>query len=247
MNEERPSAGAVAMAWLVHAFTASGVVLGLLALVAVLEGNWTAALLWLLAALVVDGVDGSFARWAHVRTRAPRVEGATLDLIIDYLSYVFVPALLIWRAELVPPALGLPLAALILVSALYCFARIDMKTEDNYFRGFPALWNVVAFYLLVARPGPEAGAMIVVLLAALTFAPVHFIHPFRVRDFSLWPAVLATLWTLATAGLLWEGWSDELRGILLWLSSGTAVVLVALGLIRTFRGPAHGRSDVGTT
>src|SRR4051812_26669913 len=141
------SLGARAAAWSVHAFTASGVVLAMLALLAVERGAWTAALAWLGVALIVDGVDGSFARAARVKERAGRIDGDALDLIIDYLSYVFVPALFIWRAGLVPADLGLWLVAAILASALYCFARRDMKTADNYFRGFPALWNVVALYL----------------------------------------------------------------------------------------------------
>src|SRR5919106_3710179 len=148
-------------AWMVHGLTASGAVFAFLALLAIEQRDWPLALLWLAAALAVDTFDGTLARWAHVKTRAPRIDGDTLDLIIDYLNYVFVPTVLIWRAELVPTALAPWLAAAILISALYNFARRDMKTEDNYFRGFPANWNVVAFYLWVARPGPEVGAIVV--------------------------------------------------------------------------------------
>ena len=230
--------GSPAFAWAVHAFSASGVVLAFLALGAVWAENWPMALFWLLVALVVDGVDGSLARAAHVKTLAPRIDGETLDLIIDYLNYVFVPTLLIVQAGLVPQAAAPLFAALILVSALYNFTRRDLKTDDNYFRGFPALWNVVAFYLFIARPGPEAGAAAVVLFAALTFAPVHFIHPFRVRDFGRWPPLLAGLWAAATAALLWPWWSDMWRAGWLALSLGAAAVLLALGFVRTARGPA---------
>ena len=122
-----------ALAWLVHGLTASGAVFAFLALLAIEQRDWRLALLWLAAALAVDAFDGTLARWAHVKQRAPRIDGETLDLIIDYLNYVFVPTVLIWRAELVPPALAPWLAAAILISALYNFARRDMKTEDNYF------------------------------------------------------------------------------------------------------------------
>ena len=226
-----------AFAWLVHGLTASGAVFAFLALLAIEQRDWRLALLWLAAALAVDSFDGTLARWAHVKQRAPRIDGETLDLIIDYLNYVFVPTVLIWRAELVPPALAPWLAAAILISALYNFARRDMKTEDNYFRGFPALWNVVAFYLFVARPGPEAGAVIVVELAALTFTSVTFVHPFRVRDYGRWLPVLALLWAIVTLALLRPGWGPQLRTGLTWASALLVLVLIGLGFLRSLRGP----------
>jgi phosphatidylcholine synthase len=226
-----------AFAWLVHGLTASGAVFAFLALLAIEQRDWRLALLWLAAALAVDAFDGTLARWAHVKQHAPRIDGETLDLIIDYLNYVFVPTVLIWRAELVPPALAPWLAAAILISALYNFARRDMKTEDNYFRGFPALWNVVAFYLFVARPGPEAGAIIVVALAALTFTSVTFVHPFRVRDYGRWLPVLALLWAIVTLALLRPGWTPQLRTGLTWASALLVLFLLGLGLLRSLRGP----------
>ncbi len=232
--------GARAAAWMVHALTASGAVLSFLALMATIRGDWTAAVLWLLVALAVDGIDGPLARWTHVKTRAPRIDGDAMDLIVDYLSYVFVPTLLIVQAGLVPEAWAMPLAALIQLAAVYAFVRRDLKTEDNYFRGFPGLWNVVAFYLLLARPGEAAGAIVILLFAALTFAPVHFVHPFRVRDYGRWPIVLAMLWTAATAALLWPDWSEGARTALLAASGTAAALLVALGLLRTVRGPRRG-------
>ena len=231
-----------AFAWLVHAFTASGAVLAFLALMAVLAENWGLALVWLLVALVVDGIDGSFARAAHVKEQAPRIDGDTMDLVIDYLNYVFVPTVLIVRAGLVPAALAPYLAALILVSALYNFTRRDLKTADNYFRGFPALWNLVAFYFFIGRPAPEAAAITVCVFSALTFAPVHFVHPFRVRDYGRWLPLLACLWAAATAALLWPGWNAEARSGWLSASLALAAILLALGLVRTLRGersPQH--------
>ncbi len=225
------------IAWVAHLVTASGAVLGFFALAAVIEGRFHVALAWLLAALAVDGLDGTLARLVKVRERLPRIDGAALDLIIDYLNYVFVPAMLISRAGLVPEALAPWLVALILVSALYNFTRTDMKTDDWYFRGFPALWNVVAFYLLVAQPGQGWGAAIVCLFAVLTFAPVHFVHPFRVRDYGVWLPALAVAWAVATAALLWPSWGDEARALCLAVSTGSAVLLLALGLLRTARGP----------
>jgi phosphatidylcholine synthase len=226
----------VAAAWLVHLFTASGVVLAFLALVAIERGDWRLALLWLLAALAVDGVDGTLARWARVREHAPRIDGEAFDLIVDYLNYVFVPAVFIWRAGLVPEALALPLVAAILLSSVYVFVRRDMKTTDNYFRGFPALWNVVALYLFVAQPGGTAGATAVAILAILSFAPIRFVHPFRVREFQPWLQLLAVVWAIATLAMVWPGWSDAAARLWLWTSLVSAALLLALGFVRTFRG-----------
>ena len=240
MNEHRPSAAA--FAWLVHLFTASGTVIALLALLAVEQGDFRGALLWLVLALVVDGVDGSFARWARVKERAGRIDGDTLDLIIDYLTYVFVPALLIVRAGLVPQDYAVPLAGLILVSALYNFTRRDLKTADNYFRGFPALWHVVAFYLFVGGAAPEVGAAAVIFFAALTFAPVHFVHPFRVTDYGRWLPGVALVWAASAAALLWPGWSEGATAALLGVSLAAAALILALGLVRTLRGPRGAES-----
>lgn len=223
-------------AWLVHSFTASGAVLALLALLAVEQQRWTLALAWLVVSGVVDGIDGTLARWARVKERLPRIDGDTLDLVIDYLTYVFVPALFIWRAELVPPELAPWLTAAILVSSLYVFARTDMKTDDGYFRGFPALWSVVAFYLYVLQFGPGIGAAVVVVLIGLTFAPIHFVHPFRVRDYGVWLPVLAILWAIITSALLWPDWNQPARSALATASVATATLLFGMGLRRSLRG-----------
>ncbi len=236
----------IAAAWLVHLFTASGVVLAFLALEATARGEWRLALLWLLAALAVDGVDGTLARWARVKEHVPRIDGEAFDLIVDYLNYVFVPAVFIVRAGLVPEALSLPLAAAILLSSVYVFVRRDMKTPDNYFRGFPALWNVVALYLFVAQPGALVGAIVVTILAILSFAPIRFVHPFRVKDYQPWLQLLAIVWAVATLALLWPRWSPDLARLWLWASCASAAILQAMGLIRTLRGHRKPAEDAPT-
>lgn len=223
------------LAWSVHAFTASGAVLALLAILAIDRHSWTEAMLWLFAALVVDGIDGTFARAARTKELAGRVDGSVLDLVIDYLNYVFVPTLFLLESGLLQPPLALPLAALIQLSSLYVFARRDMKTDDGYFRGFPALWNVVALYLFATAPGELAANIIVASLIVLTFAPVLVVHPFRVRDFGAWLPVLAVAWGASTLALLLPAVDGALRAGLLGASAASALAMVLLGLLRTLR------------
>ena len=224
-------------AWSVHLLTALGALLALLALDAVEQGREFAALAWLGIALVVDGVDGTLARAAKVRERVPNINGDALDLVVDYLTYVFVPALLMWRGGYLLAPLALPLTVAILLSSLYVFARRDMKTDDGYFRGFPALWNVIAVYFVVATPSPSVASALVVILVVTTFAPVHTVHPFRVRDYGATLPAVAIGWAVFTAPLLVPNLGVFTKAFLLVMSLATAAVLVVMGLLRTARGP----------
>ncbi|HEX8841778.1 MAG TPA: CDP-alcohol phosphatidyltransferase family protein [Sphingomicrobium sp.] len=234
-EQEQSGAANRLLCWAVHAFTATGAVLALLALAAVEGGRWREALLWLLAALVVDGIDGTLARKARVAERLPRIDGSALDLVVDYLTYVFVPAWFLLKLGAFPASAAMPLTMLILLSSLYTFARRDMKTEDGYFRGFPALWNIVALYIYAAAAPQWLAAAIVLVLAVLTFAPVHAVHPLRVRDYGYWLLGVSVMWMVATLALFLP-LSREVRTAALATSLATAVILVAMGFARTVRG-----------
>jgi phosphatidylcholine synthase len=223
-------------AWAIHLLTASSAVLALLALAAVERGRWREALLWLLASLVVDGVDGTLARAARVAERLPNIDGTALDLVVDYLTYVFVPACFLWRLGALPAPLALPLVELILISSLYTFARRDMKTDDGYFRGFPALWNVVALYVFAAAPPPWLAGGVTALLIAMTFAPIHVVHPFRVSGYGAWLPVTAILWGISTVALLLP-LSLPFSGTALAVSLGCGAILLTMGFARTLRPP----------
>lgn len=235
-DRPRPSAGALAAAWGVHLFTSLGVVVAFLALLAIERGQPGEALLWLFLAFVIDGVDGTLARAARVRERLPRIDGEALDLVIDYLTYAFLPVLFIWRGAYLPEALALPLCAAILISSLYIFARRDMKTEDGYFRGFPALWNVVAFYFYVLEPDTAVNAAVVVALVIMTFAPVHVVHPFRARDYRPLVPAVAIVWAMVTPGILLPSIGEGIRSALAIVSLGCVTLLIVAGLLRTLRG-----------
>jgi phosphatidylcholine synthase len=171
----------VPAAFLIHVITASGAALALLALDAAVAHRWSAMFMWLGIALVVDAADGPLARHFKVADTLPRWSGETLDLVVDFVTYVFVPAYAIAASGLLASPFDLAAGILITVTGGLYFADRTMKTPDNYFRGFPALWNCAAFYLLLLRPAPWLAASAVVLLAILTFLPFRFIHPMRVR------------------------------------------------------------------
>jgi phosphatidylcholine synthase len=165
----------------VHILTASGAACALLALLAAAERAWPAMFAWLGLALLVDGIDGPLARRYAVATVLPRWSGDTLDLVVDFLTYVFVPAFAIARCGLLPDMLAVPAAIAIVVSSALYFADRQMKMDDNYFRGFPGLWNAAAFYLILLSPPPWVTALAIAVLVVTTFASFPFLHPLRVK------------------------------------------------------------------
>lgn len=185
-----------ACAFAVHVFTASGAALALLALLAAIERNWTLMFAWLSAALIVDGVDGTIARFLRVSERLPRWSGDTLDFVVDFLTYVLVPAYAISASGLLPAATAVPAAIVIIVTSALYFADRRMKMDDNCFRGFPALWNVAAFYLFIVRPEPWLAVFLVLGLVVLTFTPLPFVHPFRVKQLRLVSILMLIVWSI---------------------------------------------------
>jgi phosphatidylcholine synthase len=165
----------------VHAFTASGALCALLALQATLEARFEVAFGWLFLALAIDAVDGTFARAVDVETNVPRFSGERLDLVVDYLTYVFVPVALMLKAGFLPGNVGWGLGAAILLSSLYHFADTESKADDNSFVGFPAVWNLVAFFLMAFAVRPWVAMLLTAVLCALAFVPMRWIHPLRVR------------------------------------------------------------------
>ena len=218
------------LAYGVHVLTALGAALGFLALRAVFIGDLTQAFIWLGVALVVDAVDGPLARRFAVKERARRYDGAQLDLVVDFVTYVFVPAAMLLRAEVMAQPYGLAAGLILtLASALY-FADTGMKTDDWWFRGFPAVWNIVVFYIVAFAPPAWLALEVILIATALMFLPVVFVHPVRVRRWrGLTLAVLA-LWALAAAAVLWQGMAPDA-----WSKAGlglAACYFVGLGLAR---------------
>ena len=234
--EDRPERRDLLRAWAVHAFTASGAVLGFLAAIAALEGDRVGAFLWLGLALFVDGIDGSLARRARVRDVTPQVDGATLDNVIDYFNYVAVPALMIWMFGMVPEPFVVAAPAAIMGVSCYTFANTQVKTEDYYFRGFPAIWSLIVLYFHVLQTGPWTNLAVLALCAALTFAPLAYVHPFRVRRWRTVTIPVTALWAATTLRLVLtapEGGGGAAAPFVFWLWAGASLYFAAISLLRS--------------
>src|SRR5271170_3590104 len=180
LPQGRPARRQATAAFAVHIFTACGAGCALLALLAAVRADWPQMFVWLGVALFIDGVDGTFARRLRVAEVLPRWSGDVLDLVVDILNYVFVPAYALAASGLLPDQAAIALGVVIVVTGSLYFADRMMKTSDYYFRGFPALWNVAAFYLFLLKPAPWLAAVAIVVLAVLTFVPFHVVHPVRI-------------------------------------------------------------------
>jgi len=166
-------------AYFVHMFTATGAVFAMLAMLAAVDANWSLMFLWLVVALIVDGVDGPMARKYDVKTKAPIIDGVLLDLIIDYLTYVFIPAFALFNSGLLPGWAGwLAIVVITFASVLY-FADTRMKTTDASFSGFPGCWNMLAVVIFATRPDFWVILALVVVFSIAMFLPVKFVHPVR--------------------------------------------------------------------
>jgi phosphatidylcholine synthase len=242
------------IAWSVHAFTTFGIVAGFLALVAVLKGDAFTAFVWLGVALFVDGVDGSLARKARVAEYTPNFDGASLDLVIDYFTYVAVPALMIYWFNMVPldfyftgSTWSLIAAVIIMAVSCYTFANVGMKSSDYYFVGFPALWNVVVLYFYLFDTGALTNFITVIVLAVLTFVPIKFVHPLRVTHWRKITIPMTILWAAMTLSLILAkkfpenlGWVETVE---LWLFGLTTVYFAWISLWRTFVLGDQGEDD----
>lgn len=189
----------------VHWFTATGAVFAMLAMLAAAQGKWDIMFLWLIVAFAVDGLDGPMARATDVKSNAPRFDGVLLDLIIDYLTYVFIPAFALFQSGLLPGWTGW--CAIIIItfaSALY-FADTGMKTKDNSFSGFPGCWNMVVIVVFATQPNFWVTLGLVSVLAVAMFLPLKFVHPVRTERWRNLSLPIALAWVFFAG---WSAWVD---------------------------------------
>ena len=189
-------------AWAVHGFTASGAVLGFLAIISIFNNDLVGAFLWLGLALLIDGLDGSLARKIGVTDKTPNIDGSALDLVIDYLNYVIIPALMIYWFQVVPPGWEIYIPAGIVAVSLYTFANINMKTSDYYFSGWPAIWNILVLYFYILGTNLWINLIVIIILYILTFVPIKFVHPLRVKNLRNYTIFATVLWGASTLKLV---------------------------------------------
>jgi phosphatidylcholine synthase len=224
-------------AWTVHAYTASGALAGFVMTLAVFHRDFRAAFLLMVVATIIDATDGVLARLAQVKATTPGLDGARLDDIVDYLTFVFVPALLVYEAGLLPDTWGLIVAAAMLLSSAYGFSATDAKTADYFFTGFPSYWNIVALYLYVAQLSAGVNAAILLGLSALVFVRIGYVYPTRTPVLRGLTIALSLAWglTIIAMILMLPGVSTALLATSLVFPVYYTVLSLALNLRRGTR------------
>lgn len=214
----------------VHLLTASGAVFAMLAMLAAVDAKWSLMFLWLVVAFAVDGIDGPLARKYDVKKNAAEFDGVLLDLIIDYLTYVFIPAFALFKSGLMAGWTGwFAIIVITFASALY-FADTRMKTKDNSFSGFPGCWNMLVIVIFAIEPNFWVSLALVSLLALAMFLPLRFIHPVRTERWRVVSLPMALAWTVFAGWAAWvdfhpESWAH-------WGLIVTSVYLTLVGIVQ---------------
>jgi phosphatidylcholine synthase len=214
----------------VHFLTATGAVFAMLAMLAAVDGKWSLMFLWLVVAFAVDGIDGPLARHYHVKKNAPEYDGALLDLIIDYLTYVFIPTFALFKSGLLNGWTGwVCLIVITFTSAIY-FADTRMKTKDNSFSGFPGCWNMFVLVMFATTPHWLVIFGLVVIIASAMFLPLKFIHPVRTERWRMVSLPVTILWTALSGYAAWQEFK---------IDHTTIILLAATSLYIAFAGIAQ--------
>ena len=214
----------------VHLFTATGAVLSMFAMLAAVKGNWSLMYLWLVVALIVDGIDGPLARKYEVEKNFPNYDGVLMDLIIDFLTYVFIPAFALFQSGLLPGWPGWLAIIVITYGSVVYFADTRMKTKDKSFAGFPACWNMVVLVIFAVEPEKWVTLLVVIGLTLTMFTNLKFIHPTRTKRWRPLSLAICILW-IAFAG--WSAWVDFEEGYLVhWGLILTSLYLVLAGIVQ---------------
>ncbi len=217
-------------AYFVHLFTATGAVFAMLAMLAAVDEKWSLMFLWLVVAFFVDGIDGPLARRYHVKQNAPQIDGVLLDLIIDYLTYVFIPAYALFKSGLLPGWTGWIAIILITFASAVYFADTRMKTKDCSFAGFPGCWNMVVIVLFATEPNFWVILGIVIILALTMFTPLKFIHPVRTERWRNLSLPIALAWTFFAG---WAAWVDfHPQSWAHWGLVATSIYLLLAGIVQ---------------
>jgi len=223
-------------AWLVHAYTATGAVLAFVGAWGVVHGSDRLALASMFVATLVDATDGMLARLVRVKEVLPDVDGARIDDIVDYITFVFLPMLLLEAAGGLYQSMALPVIAIVLLSSMYGFVAPDAKSSDHFFTGFPSYWNIVVLYLMLFRVPPLYNALVLLALSALVFVRIGYVYPSRTPTLRTLTLALGTVWAVLLALVIWL-WPSPPRWIAI-ASLGFPVYYTVLSLVLHARRPA---------
>jgi phosphatidylcholine synthase len=228
--------------WIAHLYTALGAGTALMAVLALERGDVRETFLWLVVATAIDATDGVLARALRVKERLPWFDGGKVDDLVDYLTYVFVPALVVVKAGLVPSSLAIPIAVAMLVSSAYGFSRDDAKiaSTDYFFTGFPSYWNIMVAYLYAGEMPAAVNAAILLVLVVLVFVPVRYVYPSRTKTWRTATLALCTTWAACFTWTIWR--LPETDGPWLWLS----LVFPAYYLVLSLKLSAADRRNRGS-
>lgn len=229
LQVERP----LVVAWGVHLFTATGALWGLLAIMATVQHQWQAAFFWLALAALVDSLDGTLARRFKVKGLLPGFDGALLDNIIDYQTYVIVPAIFLYEASLLPASVTIAGIAMVVLSSAFQFCQSDAKTDDNTFKGFPSYWNVVVFYMFMFDANLWVNFWVIATLTVLVFVPIKYLYPSRMVRYQKLTLSLTTVWGILCLAV-WLQY-PAFNPWLLWASLLYVVYYVGLSLYMMVR------------
>ena len=219
----------MASAWLVHLYTASGALFAFFSLDLIIQDRYREAFFWLAVAVIVDATDGVLARRVNVSARLPWFNGETLDTLVDYVTYVLVPAFIVWHAALVPGRWGVLVPCGMLLSSLYGFSRKDAKTADHFFTGFPSYWNIVVFYVYVVGWSPRLNAVVLLALVVLVFVPIRYVYPSRTRTLRTLTIGLGIMWGVLLLVMLWR--MPAIPPSVFWMSLIFPLYYAALSLV----------------
>lgn len=229
LQVERP----LVLAWGVHLFTATGALWGLLAIMAIVQHQFQAAFFWLGLAALVDSLDGTLARRFKVKGLLPDFDGALLDNIIDYQTYVIVPAIFLYEANLLPASVSIAGIVMVVLASAFQFCQSDAKTDDHTFKGFPSYWNVVVFYMFMFEANPWVNFWVLAVLTVLVFIPIKYLYPSRMVRYQKLTLSLTTIWGILCLMVWLQYPAFELW--MLWVSLLYVVYYVGLSLYMMVR------------
>lgn len=226
-------------AWAVHAFTATAACMGLMTLVCIYQHEYINALFFMAAAVIIDALDGTLARLVKVKMVLPKVDGALLDNMVDYLNYVVTPCFFLFvKSDMLPSGIALWLIMAIIMTSAYQFCQVDAKTPDHFFKGFPCYWNIVLFYMFIFHTAPTTNTIILIVLCLLIFIPVKYVYPSRLdyltdsKPLKTCMHLFSIIYGLSSALILWQ--YPTPHPLALFLSLCYVVLYLTLSIYRTY-------------